>query len=113
MAQRLGGLSTHVNWPRTINDSLDELAPLAALGPVSLAEVIRTLERLIADYRDDAGEPRYGKLFVSSIEGARGMHFRLVFIPGLDEGMFPRQLREDPLLLDEQRVSRHANGGRG
>ena len=102
----LEDLSTHsLNWPRTINDSLDELAPLAALGPVSLAEVIRTLERLIADYRDDAGEPRYGKLFVSSIEGARGMHFRLVFIPGLNEGMFPRQLREDPLLLDEQRVS--------
>ena len=78
--------------------------PLAALGPVKLTDVIRTLERLIANYRDDADEPRYGKLFVSSIEEARGMHFRLVFIPGLNEGMFPRQLREDPLLLDEQRV---------
>jgi hypothetical protein len=67
--------------------------------------VIRTLERLIADYRDDADEPRYGKLFVSSIEEARAMHLRLVFIPGLNEGMFPRQRREDSLLLDEQRVA--------
>lgn len=94
-----------LNWPRTISDLLDELAPLADLGPVSLDGVIRTLEHLIAQYRDDAAEPRYGKLFVSSIDEARGMHFRLVFIPGLNEGMFPRQLREDPLLLDEQRVS--------
>ena len=31
------------------------------------------------------------------------MQFRMVFLPGLNEGMFPRQLREDPLLLDEQR----------
>ncbi len=94
-----------LNWPRSIFESLDELAPLATLGPVSFAEVIRTLERLIADYRDEADEPRYGKLFVSGIEEARGMRFRLLFIPGLNEGMFPRQLREDPLLLDEQRVS--------
>jgi RecB family exonuclease len=91
-------------WPRTVQESLDELAPLAALGPITLAEVIRTLGRLIVDYRDDV-EPRYGKVFVSSIEEARGMHFRLVFIPGLNEGMFPRQLREDPLLLDEQRLA--------
>jgi RecB family exonuclease len=102
----LEDLATHsLAWPRTLREWLDELAPLAALGPVRLAEVIRTLECLIADYRDDADEPRYGKLFVSSIEEARGMHFRLVFMPGLNEGMFPRQLREDPLLLDEQRVA--------
>jgi len=102
----LEDLATHsLAWPRTVHESLDALAPLAALGPVTLAEVIRTLERLIADYRDDADQPRYGKLFVSSIEEARGMNFRLVFIPGLNEGMFPRQVREDPLLLDEQRVA--------
>jgi RecB family exonuclease len=102
----LEDLATHsLAWPRTVHESLDELAPLVSLGPITLAEVIRTLERLIADYRDDADEPRYGKLFVSSIEEARGMHFRLVFIPGLNEGMFPRQVREDPLLLDEQRVA--------
>jgi CRISPR/Cas system-associated exonuclease Cas4 (RecB family) len=33
------------------------------------------------------------------------MGFRLVFIPGLNEGMFPRQAHEDPLLLDDQRLS--------
>jgi CRISPR/Cas system-associated exonuclease Cas4 (RecB family) len=102
----LEDLATHsLAWPRTVHEALDELAPLAALGPVNLAEVIRTFERVIADYRDDVDEPRYGKLFVSSIEEARGMQFRLVFIPGLNEGMFPRQRREDPLLLDAQRVA--------
>lgn len=102
----LEDLATHsLAFPRSVHDSLDELAPLAELGPVALAEVTRTLERMIADYRDDADEPRYGKLFVSSIEEARGMYFRLVFIPGLNEGMFPRQHPEDPLLLDEQRIA--------
>ncbi len=102
----LEDLATHsLNWPRSIHEAMDELAPLAGLGPVSLHEVTRTLERLLANYREESGGPRYGQVFVSGIEEARGMQFRLVFIPGLNEGMFPRQLREDPLLLDEQRKS--------
>lgn len=92
-----------LNWPRTVVDALEELAPLADLGPVALPEVIRTLEQLVADYRDDAGHARYGRLFVSNIDEARGMRFRLAFVPGLNEGMFPRQAHEDPLLLDDQR----------
>jgi RecB family exonuclease len=100
----LEDLATHaLNEPRTIHEALDELAPLADLGPVSLNEVTRTLERLLANYREDASEARYGKIFVSSIPEARGIQFRMMFLPGLNEGMFPRQLREDPLLLDEQR----------
>ena len=38
-----------------------------------------------------------------SIDGARGLGFRLVFVPGLVERAFPTVARPDPLLLDEER----------
>ena len=34
---------------------------------------------------------------------ARGRAFRVVFVPGLAERLFPQKLREDPLLLDDLR----------
>ena len=43
------------------------------------------------------------RVLVSSIDGARGLGFRLVFVPGLVERAFPTVARPDPLLLDEER----------
>jgi ATP-dependent helicase/DNAse subunit B len=40
-----------------------------------------------------------------STSAARGLRFPLVIIPGLDEGRFPAKLRQDPLLLDAERLS--------
>lgn len=88
---------------RTIEEALDEFAPVADLGPVSLPEVVLVLEHLISEWRPESEGARYGKVFVGSIEDARGMSFRRVFLAGLNEGLFPRRPREDPLLLDEQR----------
>jgi ATP-dependent helicase/nuclease subunit B len=39
-----------------------------------------------------------------STSAARGLRFPLVIIPGLDEGRFPAKLRQDPLLLDSDRM---------
>jgi ATP-dependent helicase/nuclease subunit B len=39
-----------------------------------------------------------------STSAARGLRFPLVIIPGLDEGRFPAKLRQDPLLLDSERL---------
>ena len=39
-----------------------------------------------------------------STAAARGLRFPLVVIPGLDEGRFPARLRQDPLLLDHERL---------
>ena len=36
---------------------------------------------------------------------ARGRTFRVVFVPGLAERIFPQKLREDPLLLDDVRAA--------
>src|SRR5581483_11903631 len=46
---------------------------------------------------------RYGRVFVGSPHQARGRSFKVVFVPGLAERLFPQKLREDPLLLDELR----------
>jgi len=54
--------------------------------------------------RAEPSKRRYGRVFVGSIEEARGRTFDVVFLPGLAEGLFPRRAFEDPLLLDEHRI---------
>ena len=44
-------------------------------------------------------------MFVGTPHAARGRGFRVVFVPGLAERIFPQRLREDALLLDARRVS--------
>jgi RecB family exonuclease len=46
---------------------------------------------------------RYGRVFVGTIEQARGRSFEVVFLPGLAERVFPQKPREDPILLDALR----------
>jgi ATP-dependent helicase/DNAse subunit B len=43
-------------------------------------------------------------VFVGTPDQARGRSFRVVFVPGLAERMFPQKPREDPLLLDALRT---------
>jgi hypothetical protein len=45
---------------------------------------------------------RYGRVFVGSPQQARGRTFRVVFVAGLAERMFPRRPHEDPMLLDRE-----------
>jgi ATP-dependent helicase/DNAse subunit B len=46
---------------------------------------------------------RFGRVFVGSPHQARGRAFKVVFVAGLAERLFPQKLREDPLLLDDLR----------
>ena len=96
--------SKYIHESRTVTDFLDELDPLSDIGPVDLRRVIDLLSDHLRNMRDSTNAPRYGKVFAGSIEDARGMTFDCVFLPGLCEGSFPRLLREDPLLLNEQRA---------
>jgi hypothetical protein len=52
---------------------------------------------------------RFGRVFVGAPDQARGRAFRVVFVPGLAERIFPQKLREDPLLLDEVRAGLDAD----
>ena len=51
---------------------------------------------------------RYGRVFVGTPHQLRGRAFRVVFVPGLAERVFPQRVREDPLLLDDVRRARRA-----
>ncbi len=82
---------------------LAELAPMGDVGPVGLDEVAEVLSERLRFLRRDPPAQRWGRVFVGSIEEARGREFRVVFLPGLAEGLFPQKTLEDPLLLDELR----------
>ncbi len=90
--------------PDSVLSVLSELEPMREVGPASLDEVYDVLSERLGSLRTDPPKRRYGRVFVGSIEEARGRRFDFVFLPGLAEGLFPRRALEDPLLLDEQRV---------
>jgi ATP-dependent helicase/nuclease subunit B len=84
--------------PQEVLNLLDELEPMRELGPIGLPEVVRVLSQNLGILRHEPKGNRFGRVFVSSIEEARGLTFQLVCIPGLCEGGFPKPLFDDPLL---------------
>ncbi len=91
--------------PESVLSVLSELEPMREVGPASLDEVADVLSERLGFLRSEPPKRRYGRVFVGSIEEARGRSFDVVFLPGLAEGLFPRRALEDPLLLDEQRLT--------
>ncbi|WP_216843139.1 PD-(D/E)XK nuclease family protein [Granulicella sp. S190] len=98
MAQRT------LDQPASVYAVLEELQPMRATGPVTLADVVATLESELSSHRIEEDGTRYGAVFVGSLAESAGMCFEAVFVPGLNEGVFPKPVREDPLLLDSQRT---------
>ena len=91
--------------PESVLGVLAELAPMADVGPVRLDEAFHVLSDRLRTLRRDPPERRYGRVFVGSIDEARGRFFKAVFLPGLAEGLFPAIVAEDPLLLDTYRAA--------
>jgi ATP-dependent helicase/nuclease subunit B len=58
----------------------------------------------------DVSEDHRGVRVMDAME-ARGESFRVLFLLGLNEGLFPRQVREDPLLQDPLRYLFHQPAG--
>jgi CRISPR/Cas system-associated exonuclease Cas4 (RecB family) len=90
--------------PESVLAVLSELDPMREVGPASLDEVYDVLSERLGFLRSEPPKRRYGRVFVGSIDEARGRAFDVVFLPGLAEGLFPKRSLEDPLLLDEHRV---------
>ena len=86
--------------PARVLRTLAELRPMSAIGPVTLEEVRDVLADRLRTIDDHPPSSRYGAVFVGSPHQGRGRAFRVVFVPGLAERMFPQKPREDPLLLD-------------
>jgi ATP-dependent helicase/nuclease subunit B len=89
--------------PEFVLRVLADLRPMAAVGPVTLAEARDVLADRLAALEVEPPAHRYGRVFVCSPDQVRGRAFRVVFVPGLAERLFPQKLREDPLLLDDLR----------
>jgi ATP-dependent helicase/nuclease subunit B len=89
--------------PERILELAAELEPMSALGPVSIEQVLLVLGPRLNALRVPERDARFGRVWVGGIEEARGMSFRRVFVPGVNEGLFPRPPAEDPLLPGEPR----------
>src|SRR5687768_16647803 len=76
---------------------------MADVGPIDLDEARRVLGERLLTLESEPPARRFGRVFVGTPEQARGRSFRVVFVPGLAERMFPQKPREDPLLLDDLR----------
>jgi RecB family exonuclease len=104
--ERLTRLAPRVlRAPAHVQRVLADLGPMAGIGPVGLAEVRGVLEERLLTVDAEPPTRRYGRVFVASPALARGRVFRVVFVPGLAERMFPQKPRQDPLLPDGARTA--------
>jgi RecB family exonuclease len=91
--------------PSQVLRVLADLRPMAGVGPIDLDEARRVLTDRLLMLESDPPSRRFGRVLVGTPQQARGRTFRIVFVPGLAERMFPQKPREDPLLLDEARAT--------
>ena len=82
---------------------LADLRPMADVGPIDLGEARRVLTERLLTLETEPPSRRFGRVLVGTPAQARGRSFRVVFVPGLAERLFPHKPREDPLLLDHLR----------
>ncbi len=92
-----------IRHPERVLSVLGELRPMGRVGPVDVREVRLVLEGRLSQLVVRPTGRRYGKVYVATIEEARGLAFDVVFVPGLAEKIFPQKVVEDPLLLDDAR----------
>jgi CRISPR/Cas system-associated exonuclease Cas4 (RecB family) len=81
---------------------IEQLRPMSAIGPVSLDEVSAVITGRLLAVEDDPPRSRFGRVFVAAPQQARGRMFRVVFVAGLAERLFPQRPHEDPMLLDQE-----------
>jgi ATP-dependent helicase/nuclease subunit B len=120
LIERLADLPDKANWnewlahlrelavnalrnPEGVMATLAELEPMGSVGPVDLYEVQLVLDARLHDLGVKPPKRRYGRVLIGPVDAARGLSFRVVFIPGLAERIFPRKIVEDPILPDVQR----------
>jgi ATP-dependent helicase/nuclease subunit B len=88
--------------PDRVLRMIAELRPMSEIGPVSLEEARDVVADRLLALELDPPRHRYGRVFVGSPQQARGRTFRVVFVAGLAERMFPQKPHEDPMLLDKE-----------
>ena len=110
--ERFGDLAPRVlRRPARVLRVLGELRAMGAIGPVGLEEARDVLAERLRTFDEQPPADRYGRVFVGSPHQARGRAFKVVFVPGLAERLFPQKLREDPAAA-RPRDARTARGER-
>jgi ATP-dependent helicase/nuclease subunit B len=90
---------------KVIEDVLGRLAALDALGgSVKLAQFLETYEHWLERATAPFAERNADGVAVLDAMTARGVAFRALFVVGLNEGIFPRTIREDAFLRDRERT---------
>ncbi len=109
--QRFSGLlSASRDWPlfSAVIDGLSNLDHVIRTAKferqVSRDKLAAALMQLISSLSYPEGRFQRRGVNLFSTSAARGLCFPLVIIPGLEEGRFPVRLRQDPLLLDAERL---------
>ena len=89
---------------KRIIEILDQIAGLDAVqDDVLLADFIETFQHWLERSTIVETDKNVRGVAVSSATAARGVKFRALFIVGLNEGVFPRTIREDAFLRDRDR----------
>ena len=103
---RLDALLDELGW-RPAGEVRDAIGATRASIPPGFALTPDELHLLLDRALDGAGADdlggRGGGVQVLSVVEARGLTFEHLFLPGLNRGVFPRTIRQDPLLSDELR----------
>ena len=87
-----------------VSTAIRSLAELEIVeSPVTRETFTEFCQRVLDSTPEQPEKFRGGGVFVSDVMGARGLSFDFVVVLGLAEKSFPRLVREDPLLLDEER----------
>lgn len=87
-----------------VEDALRSLTELDCMeGAISFAEWTRGATSALTAATVTVGALDKEGVFVGGLLAARGLRFRAVIIPGLVDGSFPQIVRQDPLLLDQER----------
>ncbi len=87
-----------------VHDAVHALAELDFFEtPVTFETFAEFCQKAIESEREPTGKFQGGGIFVGDVMSARGLSFPFVVVLGLVEKSFPRVIREDPLLLDDER----------
>lgn len=97
--ESLGGKDPAIRAAIGALEALDEVD-----SPVEFGRFAEFTEKALAQMRLQPEKFQGGGLLVSDVMGARGLSFPLVILLGLTEKVFPRLVREDPLLPDKERA---------
>ena len=87
-----------------ISNRLERLTSLGKIaGPVLRDDFIAAFQRGLKKANIIFASPNIAGTSLMNIMQARGISFRVLFVLGMNEGSFPRTIREDPFLVDHQR----------